>query len=65
MTSKNFEEKIEKAKKNLESLMNPEITLSDSVKLYKEGIKELKDAQKLLENAKIEYEELKSEGSTS
>ncbi len=61
MTSKEFEEKIEQAKKMLESLMNPEITLAESVKLYKEGIKALKEAQELLENAKLEIEEIEKE----
>jgi exodeoxyribonuclease VII small subunit len=50
-----FEKKIEKSKTILEKLMNPEITLSDSVALYKEGILELKEAGKLLEDAKLEF----------
>ena len=49
----NFEEKILKAKELLEKLSNPQITLSDSLKLYKTGIKELEDAQKLLDEAKL------------
>lgn len=51
--SVNFEEKIIKAKELLEKLSNPQITLSDSLKLYKTGIKELEDAQKLLDEAKL------------
>jgi len=54
-----FESKIIEAKKHLEKLMNNDITLSNSVKEYKEGIKLLEDAQKLLDNAKLEFEELK------
>ncbi len=50
-----FEKKIEKSKTILEKLMNPEITLSDSIALYKEGISELKEAGELLENAKLEF----------
>ncbi len=50
-----FEKKIEKSKMILEKLMNPEITLSDSVALYKEGVLELKEATKLLEDAKLEF----------
>jgi len=61
MKSKEFEKKIEEAKKVLDKLMNPEITLSDSVKLYKEGIKALKDAQEMLEKAKVEIEEIEKE----
>ncbi len=49
----NFEEKIIKAKELLEKLSNPQITLSDSIPAYKTGIKELEDAQKLLDEAKL------------
>ena len=49
----NFEEKIIKAKELLEKLSNPQITLSDSIKVYKTGVKELDDAQKLLDEAKL------------
>ncbi len=55
MKELNFEKKIEKSKTILEKLMNPEITLSQSVALYKEGILELQDASRLLENAKLEF----------
>lgn len=48
-----FEEKVLKAKELLEKLSNPQITLSDSIKLYKTGIKELEEAQKLLDEAKL------------
>ncbi len=58
-----FEQKIAHAKEILEKLMNPEITLSESVAYYKEGIKELKEATKLLENAKLEFEEYQKEDS--
>uniref|UniRef100_UPI004047AFE9 exodeoxyribonuclease VII small subunit n=1 Tax=Aliarcobacter sp. TaxID=2321116 RepID=UPI004047AFE9 len=49
----NFEEKIIKAKELLEKLSNPQITLSDSIQVYKTGIKELEEAQKLLDEAKL------------
>ena len=51
----NFEEKIFKAKELLEKLSNPQITLSDSIKVYKTGGKELEDAQKLLDEAKLMF----------
>ncbi len=54
-----FEEKIEKAKKILEKLMQPEITLADSVKAYEEGIKELNEATKMLTEAKLKVQEIK------
>ena len=49
----NFEDKIIKAKELLEKLSNPQITLSDSINVYKKGVKELEDAQKLLDEAKL------------
>ena len=58
MKTKDFEKKIEISKEILEKLMDPSITLEESMKLYKEGIKELKEASKMLENAKLEFEEL-------
>lgn len=56
-----FEDKIESAKELLEELIDPEITLSKSVKIYKAGMKELEDASKMLEEAKLEFEELNKE----
>jgi len=55
LEQQNFEQKILKAKEFLEKLSNPEITLSDSIKLYKDGIKELEVAQKLLDEAKLVF----------
>jgi len=52
-----FEDKITQAKELLEQLINPEITLSKSVEVYNKGIKELQTAQKLLDEAKLEFEE--------
>ena len=37
MKNQSFEEKLEHSKELLEKLMNPEITLEESVKLYEEG----------------------------
>jgi len=53
-----FEDKIKKAKDLLDKLVDPELTLSNSVKLYKDGLKELDEAQKLLDEAKLQFEEL-------
>ncbi len=52
MKNETFEEKLEYSKELLEKLMNPEITLETSVKLYEEGLKNIKEAQKLIEEAK-------------
>ena len=56
-----FEEKIEQAKKHLEKLIDPEITLSNSVEEYKKGMSELELAQKLLDDAKLDFKELNKE----
>jgi len=52
MKNSTFEEKLEHSKELLEKLMNPEITLEESVKLYEEGLKNIKEAQTLIEEAK-------------
>ena len=52
MKNKTFEEKLEHSKELLEKLMNPEITLEESVKLYEEGLRNIKEAQTLIEEAK-------------
>lgn len=56
-----FEAKLESAKKVLETLMNPEITLQDSLKAYEKGMSELSQAQKILEEAQIKITEIKGE----
>jgi len=56
----NFEEKLEGAKKILETLMKPEITLQESVKAYEKGMNELNEAQKILEEAQIKINEIKA-----
>lgn len=53
-----FENKIEEAQKLLEQLIDPQITLSKSVEVYKKGMNELETAQQLLESAKLEFKEL-------
>ena len=53
-----FEQKLEKAKAILEKLSNPELSLADGMKQYQEGIAILKDASKMVEEAKIEYTKL-------
>jgi exodeoxyribonuclease VII small subunit len=52
MKNETFEEKLEYSKELLEKLMKPDITLEDSVKLYEEGLKNIKEAQQLIEDAK-------------
>ncbi len=56
----NFETKLESAKAVLERLMQPDITLADSVKAYEKGMQELSDAQAILENAVLKIKEIKN-----
>jgi len=53
MKTETFEEKLAHAKGLLEKLMDPEITLEESVKLYEAGLKNIKEAQKMIEEAKM------------
>lgn len=53
-----FEKKLDSAKEVLEKLMDPELTLDQSVKSYKEGMQTLQDAQKILEEATLEFEKI-------
>ena len=53
MKKETFEEKLDYSKELLEKLMNPDITLEESVNLYEEGLSNIKDAEKLIEDAKI------------
>ena len=51
-----FEDKLEASKKILNQLMDPSITLEESLKLYENGLKEIKSAQKMIEDAKVNIE---------
>ena len=55
---KDFEQQIKNAKQLLDELSNKDITLSKSVEIYKNGLKELEMASKLLEDAKLEFQEI-------
>jgi exodeoxyribonuclease VII small subunit len=59
MAKNDFETRLENSKKILETLMNPQITLEESVKAYESGMKELAEAQKILEEAQIKIQEIK------
>jgi len=54
--NENFEEKLKQSKVILEKLMDPEITLEESVQLYEDGLKNIKNAQDMLEHAKSKIE---------
>lgn len=54
-----FEDRIKKIKEIITLLNSPEITLKDGMKLYKEGISHITQAQKMLEEAQNTYNEIK------
>lgn len=56
----NFEEKISKLNTLLKELDRENLSLNDSVGLYKDGVKLLKEAREILENAKLEIEQIKA-----
>jgi len=60
MAKEDFETKLDSAKNILQILMNPEITLQDSVKAYEKGMSELSKAQKMLEDAQLKINEIKN-----
>jgi exodeoxyribonuclease VII small subunit len=51
-----FEAKLEASKRILNKLMDPAITLEESLKLYENGIQEIKSAQKMIEEAKVKIQ---------
>ena len=55
-----FEQKIEKVKEILGKLNASDLNLKDGVMLYKDGLKELQEAQDMLEQAQLEYEAIKN-----
>ena len=56
--SESFEEKMEKISALLKSLNEKDLSLEESVKLYKQGVALLKEAKEILENAKLEVAEI-------
>ena len=66
MEEKSFESRLEEAKAILEKLMNPELTLEESVRAYEAGSRALKEAQQILEDAKEQIEKIRAkEGDAS
>ncbi|HFU75274.1 MAG TPA: exonuclease VII small subunit [Arcobacter sp.] len=53
-----FESKIKSAKEQLDLLLEQDITLSRSMEIYNHGMKDLEVAQKLLDEAKLQFEEI-------
>lgn len=48
-----FETRLEASKKILNQLMDPAITLEESLKLYEDGLQHIKIAQQMIEEAKV------------
>jgi exodeoxyribonuclease VII small subunit len=63
MKAETFEHKLEESKKILNQLMDPAITLEESLKLYEDGLKKIKSAQKMIEEAKVKIETIEKNSS--
>ena len=65
MQTDTFENKLEASKKILNKLMDPAITLEESLKLYEEGLAQIKEAQKMIEEAKVKIETIEKNSSST
>ena len=65
MQTNTFEQKLEESKKILNRLMDPAITLEESLKLYEQGLAEIKAAQKMIEEAKVKIQTIEKNSSES
>ncbi len=63
MQKKTFEEKLSDSRAILEKLMDPEVTLEESVKLYEKGLATIKEAQAMIEEAKLTVETIEKKQS--
>lgn len=54
-----FESLISNAKEALNKLNATDISLKEAMELYKKGMQSLKNAQNMLESAKLQYQEFK------
>ena len=59
--NESFETKITNAKAILEKLMDPALPMNESVKAYEEGMKELKIAETMLQNAQLQIQIIKNQ----
>jgi len=60
-----FEQKLEASKNILNKLMDPAITLEESLKLYELGLAEIKTAQTMIETAKTQITTIEKNSSES
>ena len=63
MKQKSFEENLELAKEYIDKLMSQDITLEESIDIYKKALSVITEAQNLLESAKLKVEEINKEKS--
>lgn len=61
MSEESFETKITNAKAILEKLMDPALPMDESVKAYEEGMKELRIAETMLQNAQLQIQIIKNQ----
>jgi exodeoxyribonuclease VII small subunit len=61
LEEESFEDKITNAKAILEKLMDPALPMNESVKAYEEGMRELKSAEKMLEQAQLQIQVIKNQ----
>jgi len=60
-SDESFETKIVNAKAILEKLMDPALPMNESVKAYEEGMKELRIAETMLQNAQLQIQIIKNQ----
>jgi exodeoxyribonuclease VII small subunit len=60
-SDESFETKITNAKAILEKLMDPALPMNESVKAYEEGMKELRIAESMLQNAQLQIQIIKNQ----
>lgn len=60
-SEESFESKMTNAKAILEKLMDPALPMNESVKAYEEGMKELRDAETMLQNAQLQIQIIKNQ----
>ncbi len=63
--AEDFEKKVEHAKAVLQKLLESDMTMSESIHAYEEGMKALQEAQKLLDEAVLQVETIKQKTAES
>ena len=56
-----FEDKLNNSKEILDKLINPNITLEESMRLYEDGLNLIKEAQTMIEEAQTKIEVINKE----